>query len=131
MQPCNQCGKCCIKYSDCGLGSASHDDMNRWEKHYPNVLEYVSLRDMWVSPITHDEMPRCPWLRKLPNREKYKCRIHHVRPDTCNAYPIDIEQMIRDGCEMLEEGDLTKPREILEKELEILRNHCETNPWQK
>jgi len=28
-----------------------------------------------------------PIIRKLPNREKYKCRIYELRPDVCRGYP--------------------------------------------
>ena len=54
-------------------------------------------------------MLRCPWLRKLPNQEKYICRIYHDRPDDCRHYPVNIDQMISDDCEMLERRDLANP----------------------
>ena len=25
--------------------------------------------DIWINPVTGDDVQRCPWLRKLPNRE--------------------------------------------------------------
>jgi Fe-S-cluster containining protein len=55
-------------------------------------------------------MVRCPWLRKLPNQEKYICRIYYDRPDDCKHYPVTIEQMVRDECEMLEDRDLANPK---------------------
>ncbi len=124
MRPCTQCGKCCIKYSDgSGLGSATELDMEVWGIFRPEVLNYLGgLADMWISPVTGNEMDRCPWLRKLPLKEKYKCRIHDVRPETCQDYPIDIEQMFEDDCEMLEAGDLDKPHSLLLVELSELRN---------
>lgn len=54
-------------------------------------------------------MQRCPWLRKLPNQEKYICRIYYDRPDDCKHYPVTIEQMVKDECEMLEVRDLDDP----------------------
>ena len=54
-------------------------------------------------------MLRCPWLRKLPNQDKYACRIYFDRPDECKHYPTTISEMIRDGCEMLEPRDLKDP----------------------
>ena len=51
-------------------------------------------------------MLRCPWLRKLPGRDKYVCRIYYNRPDDCKHYPVTIEQMLNDDCEMLEPHDL-------------------------
>jgi Fe-S-cluster containining protein len=95
-----------------------------WEAERPEVLDYTDdmLRDLWISPVTGEEMNRCPWLRKLPMKEKYKCRIHKVRPEICRGYPVDIEQMANDCCEMLEDGDITKSREELILELQKLRN---------
>ena len=55
-------------------------------------------------------MLRCPWLRKLPNQKKYGCRIYLDRPDECKHYPTTIDEMIRDGCEMLEPQDLRNTR---------------------
>ena len=60
-------------------------------------------------------MGRCPWLRKLPGQEKYICRIYYDRPDDCKHYPVDIEQMVRDECEMLEPRDLVRPEQAQEK----------------
>ena len=80
------------------------------------------MRDLWISPVTGCDTSRCPWLRKLPGREKYKCRIHDHRPDACRGYPVDVEQMVLDGCEMLESGDLDCPLVELEVDLEELRN---------
>lgn len=98
-----------------------------WETQRPEVLNYTDmLGDLWISPVTGEEMNRCPWLRKLPRKEKYKCRIHEVRPDVCRAYPVDIDQMVSDGCEMLEDGDLDKPRSQLLAELQELRNATES-----
>lgn len=125
MKSCTQCGKCCLKYSSgSGLGSATIRDLLIWESEKPEILEYTDdmLRDLWISPVTGEEMNRCPWLRKLTKKEKYKCRIHEVRPEICRGYPVAIEQMVNDCCEMLEDGDLVKTREELIIELKKLRN---------
>lgn len=129
MIQCNQCGKCCLKYGGGRLGSVSQSEMDCWEANRPEVLDYVVHSDMWVSPRTGEELARCPWLRKLPNREKYKCRIHEVHPEACNGYPVNIQQMIDDGCEMIEEDDLLKPRNELERDLDKLRNESESVRW--
>lgn len=127
MQACTQCGKCCIKYSKAGLGSATINDLYRWLKFAPEIQEYAPwpLFDLWISPTTGEEFSRCPWLRKYPKRDRYSCRIHDYNPDCCREYPLDVDQMIRDGCEMLEPGDLDKPLHVLEAELAALRqsNH--------
>ena len=64
-------------------------------------------------------MLRCPWLRKLPNQEKYICRIYYDRPDDCKYYPVSIDQMIRDKCEMLEPRDLASPKQA-QRDLDYL-----------
>lgn len=56
-------------------------------------------------------MVRCPWLKKLPNQEKYICRIYYDRPDDCKYYPVTIDQMVRDKCEMLEARDTANPKQ--------------------
>ena len=108
MKDCNQCGKCCVLYSDGGL-SASVSDLERWETYRPDISEYVSSGKIWISPVTGKQMVRCPWLRKLPKQNKYICRIYFDRPDDCKYYPVTIDQMLRDECEMLEPRDLANP----------------------
>jgi len=63
-----------------------------------------------MSPVTGKQMVRCPWLRKLPDQDKAVCGIYNDRPDDCRHYPVDIDQMIRDECEMLEVQDLADPK---------------------
>ena len=64
-------------------------------------------------------MVRCPWLRKLPNQSRYICRIYYDRPDDCKYYPIDIDQMIRDECEMLEARDFADSKQA-QRTLDVL-----------
>ena len=128
MRACTHCGKCCFKYEgDNWLGSATEADMLLWLIRAPEVLDYVGGNrcDLWVNPETGKEMQRCPWLDKLPSQEKYECQIHDVRPEVCRDYPIDFDQMIDLDCEMLEAGDLDKPRTQLLIELNKLRNASE------
>ena len=105
MKNCNQCGKCCTLYSDGGL-SASESEIEWWETYRPEIFSYVSNGKIWISPVTGKQMVRCPWLRKLPNQNKYICRIYYDRPDDCKHYPVNIDEMVRDDCEMLEARDL-------------------------
>ena len=64
-----------------------------------------------MDPDTGKQLELCPWLRKLPDQEMYICDIYYDRPDDCKHYPVTIEQMINDDCEMLEAGDLAKPKQ--------------------
>ena len=109
MKACNQCGKCCINYSNGGL-SASASEIEAWEDKRPDIMRYVSEGKIWMDPGTGEQLTRCPWLRKESNQEKYSCDIYEDRPGDCRYYPVTIEDMITDECEMLEAHDLAKPK---------------------
>ena len=106
VKECNQCGKCCINYSHGGL-SASNNEIAYWETFRPDIYEYVSNGNIWMDPLTGKLLERCPWLQLLPNTNKYVCDIYQDRPDDCKHYPVTINQMIKDDCEMLEVKDIT------------------------
>jgi Fe-S-cluster containining protein len=110
VKECNQCGKCCTKYSNGGL-SATASEIELWDIFRPDIYKYVSGGNIWMSPDTGKQIELCPWLRKLPNQNKYICDIYYDRPDDCKFYPVTIEQMIKDECEMLEVKDLSKPKQ--------------------
>ena len=110
MKECNQCGKCCENYSDGGL-SATQDEIEFWEIFRPHIYDFVSEGKIWIDPNTGKQIKRCPWLRQLPNQEKYVCDIYNDRPDDCKHYPVTIEQMVKDECEMLEAQDLDNPKQ--------------------
>ncbi len=118
MKDCNQCGRCCTLYGGGGL-SVSDSEIDRWETDQPEIASYVSGGKIWISPVTGEQMLRCPWLRKLPGQEKYICRIYYDRPDDCRYYPVSIDEMLRDECEMLEPRDLANPKKA-QRELDIL-----------
>lgn len=104
MKECNQCGKCCTLYGP-DL-TVSDSEIDWWENHAPDIASYARGGKIWISPVTGKRMLRCPWLRKLPGQDKYICRIYYNRPDDCKHYPVTIEQMLNDACEMLEPRDL-------------------------
>ena len=108
MKECNQCGKCCIKYSKGGL-SASEEEIKFWDTFKPNIYKHVLNKDIWFDPETEKQLEICPWLRKVPNQNIYTCDIYYDRPDDCKYYPVTIEQMLQDECEMIEDRDLLKP----------------------
>lgn len=108
MKECNQCGKCCIKYSDGGL-SVSEEEIQSWELFRPDIRKYVLAGEIWFSPDTQQPIKLCPWLRKDPQQSLYTCDIYHDRPEDCRLYPTNIDEMIRDECEMIEVRDLQHP----------------------
>jgi len=109
VKTCNQCGKCCTLYGDGGL-SASASEIDAWETDRPDIARYVSRGKIWISPVTGKPMVRCPWLRKLPRQNKFICRIYNNRPDDCRYYPVRFDEMVRDGCEMVEDRDFADPK---------------------
>lgn len=115
MKDCNQCGKCCIKYGNGGL-SASASEIEFWEIFRPNIYRYVSDGKIWMSPDTGQQLERCPWLSEVSAQDKsdkvkYTCDIYYDRPDDCKHYPVKIEQMVADECEMIELRDLDNPKQ--------------------
>lgn len=110
MKDCNQCGKCCIKYSYGGL-SATATEIELWEIFRPDIANYVDGGNIWISPVTGKHLQLCPWLRRAPDQNRYTCDIYDDRPEDCKSYPVAIDQMIEDGCEMLEPKDLANPKQ--------------------
>ena len=105
MKNCNQCGKCCIKYSNAQLSAEAHE-IKTWDAERPDIHQYVKDGEIWFDPQTGEQLSLCPFLRKEPNRNIYSCSIYLHRPDDCRYYPTNIEEMIRDECEMIEPLDL-------------------------
>lgn len=105
MKPCNQCGKCCIKYADGGL-VATDKEIAWWELNRPHIARYVSESRIWMDPETGQQLESCPWLEVSTDGTLYSCAIYHDRPADCRHYPVNIEQMVLDECEMLEVRDL-------------------------
>lgn len=118
MKTCNQCGKCCIKYSDAGL-SASPSEIDWWEDNRPEIFKYVSKGNIWVHPDTGEPLSRCPWLGFDSSENMYMCEIYHDRPEDCRHYPTHIAEMITDECEMLESKDL-RDKTNAQKKLDII-----------
>lgn len=114
MKECNSCGKCCTLYSDGGL-SATTSEIEWWEVFRPEIYEYVSNGKIWMNPVNGDQLTQCPWLQKLPDQNKYICGIYNDRPDDCKHYPVTIDEMVRDECEMLEVLDFRNPAKAQKK----------------
>ena len=109
MKECNSCGKCCIKYSN-GALSASKQEIELWEVFTPAIAEYVHKGAIWADPKSGKLLELCPFLRLAESNKtsqvKYSCDIYFDRPDDCKYYPSNVQEMILDGCEMIEASDL-------------------------
>ena len=87
---------------------ATEDDIRRWQENdRSDILEWVDViylgeehrvYDIWINPVTGDDVQRCPWLRKLPNKDKYTCRIHDLKPEHCRAYPRTRKHALKTEC---------------------------------
>ena len=105
---CKQCGNCCMNLYDAFTTSVTYEDIQLWESQgREDILDWVSpipldedqfVYDIWISPVTGEDVQRCPWLRKLHNREKYISRIHDVKPQHCKAYPKSRKHANETGC---------------------------------
>ena len=105
---CKRCGNCCLNLADAYQCSVDQADVAIWrEKLRDDILEWVDaidcghgekVYDIWINPRTGDDVTRCPWLRKLPNKNQYACRIHEVKPRVCREYPKTEEHARKTGC---------------------------------
>lgn len=114
MKNCNSCGKCCETAGNGGL-SAAPEEIDWWETYRPEIARYVQDGRIWIDPKTGEYFADCPWLRYSPDNNKTTCDIYYDRPEDCRHYPVDIAQMVRHGCEMLE------PRDFRDVELTQLK----------
>jgi Fe-S-cluster containining protein len=63
------------------------------------------MDELWFDPVTGQQLSVCPFLTKT-EQNLYTCDIYHDRPEDCRFYPVTIDQMVQDECEMLEPRDL-------------------------
>ena len=103
MKPCNQCGKCCLRYGAQDL-AVTRTEIERWEIERPDIFAYVHKDRIWYDPETQKGLDRCPWL--VGDSAPYTCSIYADRPEDCRSYPADLADMIEDECEMIEARDL-------------------------
>jgi len=89
---CKRCGKCCVKFT--GTLSATKEDILRWRKEgRDDIIAYVYFMgddwgDLFFHPETGGEIhDRCPFLRKIRNKNEYKCMIEETKPEVCRNYP--------------------------------------------
>ena len=105
---CTQCGHCCLKLHDAYCTSVDIEQVQRWRNEDRwDILDRVEIMmvdgkelfaDIWFSPTTGEETARCPWLRKLPNKDIYKCTIHESKPPHCRNFPKSKKHALTTGC---------------------------------
>jgi Fe-S-cluster containining protein len=117
LKACTQCGRCCLLYADGGL-SATEQEIAAWQAHQPDIARYVQGGEIWMDPESGERLTACPFLLSTTEpsaagaagKRRYSCAIYDHRPADCRYYPVNIAEMQRDGCEMLELRDLDQPR---------------------
>ena len=99
---CKHCGHCCLNLSDAYCNSVLDEDVDRWEMEGRyDILKFVDrssfCNDIWINQETGEELDRCPWLKKLSNKQSI-CRIHHTKPAHCRNYPHSKRHALTTGC---------------------------------
>jgi Fe-S-cluster containining protein len=101
---CKQCGHCCLNMSGGYCHSVGIGQIRKWRKRKRrDILKWVcaigaGIYDVWISPVTGEDVDRCPWLRKMPNQNKYRCRIQEDKTDVCRDFPHSRKQAEDAGC---------------------------------
>lgn len=113
---CRRCGHCCrhLDYHD----QLTEADVNRWQAlGRSDILEKVrrvKRKDrtfayrMWEKPGLGASLSPCPWLHKIPTRNRWECRIHDARPEVCRQYPGSRKHAEMTGCPGFEPAPPTK-----------------------
>jgi hypothetical protein len=73
------------------------DDILAWDDPI-ELGNKVYVYDFWIKPKTVGDVARCPWLRKLPGKDKYICKIHDVKPRVCGEYLRSESHAAKTGC---------------------------------
>ena len=103
---CRQCGQCCrsLNYQD-ALTAADVDAWRRLGR--TDILEFVGVFErkghpdayrIWLTPGTRQLADRCPFLKKVPEKNRWTCRIHDVKPGICRQYPVSRKHARMTGC---------------------------------
>ena len=104
---CKQCGHCCMNLSDAYSNFVLDEDIGRWklENRY-DILKFIHqdsfFNNIWIHPETEGALDRCPWLKRLPDNDKYICRIHDTKPTHCRNYPHSKRHALTTGCKGFE-----------------------------
>jgi Fe-S-cluster containining protein len=103
---CRQCGRCCrdLDYH----AEVTEQDVARWRaRDRADILKWVGVtrhRDgretyrIWVIPGTNRFAEPCPFLKKIPTRHAWICRIHEIKPLICRAYPVSKKHALMTDC---------------------------------
>ena len=118
---CTRCGKCCTKKSYIETMTATPEDIAKWWAlgrndilkwvepwRYPKGNGWSAMTFNMFVDAAGRQRSKCPFF-KVDKEGCGGCKIHDVSPASCSQYPVDAEQMERDGCEIL---DVLKSRGV-------------------
>jgi Fe-S-cluster containining protein len=52
--------------------------------------EEILVMDLWIDHVTGEELDKCPFLVKVRNQNKYRCRIQETKPQNCKEFPVYV-----------------------------------------
>jgi Fe-S-cluster containining protein len=108
---CKRCGHCCRDLYGGFSFTVGEAEVALWAEEAPRLLDWLSplhfdpehvFYDGWVSPVTGEDVNRCPWLR-IHKHQRYKikgahCLIQDCKPPVCDEYPHDIFHALITRC---------------------------------
>ena len=108
---CRQCGRCCLRLDY--HREVRAEDVTRWRTlGRSDILAWVGTSPggrgglryrIWVRPGTNRVEPVCPFLLKDPAANRWRCRIHDVKPEICRQYPLTRKHAEMTGCRGFED----------------------------
>lgn len=103
---CQMCGRCCKELQ--GSLSLTEEEVEEWSKHMvkSNYGRYLAISfadvlptgaaDLFFHPTEGEELyGKCPFLRKLPNKDRYKCLVQSIKPYGCRDFPFEKNGEVR------------------------------------
>jgi Fe-S-cluster containining protein len=103
---CRQCGGCCrsldyhheVVAEDVDMWRCSgRSDILRWVETAPQKDGTVGYR-IWIVPGTRELAQVCPFLKKDPTTNRWRCTIHDAKPLICRNYPVSRKHAAMTGC---------------------------------
>ncbi len=103
---CRQCGQCCraldyhhdVTEADVAQWKGSgHSDILKWVE-VSTGKDRAPIYRIWVSPKTGQLISPCPFLKKNPTTNRWRCHIHAIKPGICRQYPVSRKHALMTGC---------------------------------
>ena len=103
---CRQCGFCCrfLEYHN----EITAEDVALWKASGRNdILKWVNEISIngepqgylaWVLPGTQQQADACPFLIKMKDPRRWRCRIHDAKPAICRQFPLSRKHAVMSNC---------------------------------